>query len=56
MIRIFITQWQKLLSKHQDKSFKNTFPKLVREKKIIYSGENMPVINGVSILNYRHCD
>lgn len=46
---------------HQDfmkglKSFENAFPELVREKKIIYSGENMPVINGVSILNYRHCD
>lgn len=46
---------------HQDfmkglKSFENAFPELVREKKIIYSGENMPAINGVSILNYRHCD
>lgn len=46
---------------HQDfmkglKSFENAFPELVREKKIIYSGENMPIINGVSILNYRHCD
>lgn len=46
---------------HQDfmkglKSFENAFPELVREKKIIYSGENMPVINGISILNYRHCD
>ena len=45
---------------HQDfmkglKSFENAFPELVREKKIIYSGENMPVITGVSILNYRHC-
>lgn len=35
------------------KNFETAFPNLAGKKAVIYSGEEMPDINGVSILNYR---
>lgn len=36
------------------KNFEKAFPDLVRQKSVIYAGENMPTVDGVSIVNYRH--
>lgn len=36
------------------RNFEDSFPEMVRNKTIIYSGDNMPDFNGISIVNYRH--
>lgn len=36
------------------RSFENAFPDLIKGKKVIYSGDELPAINGVSIDNYLH--
>lgn len=33
--------------------FESAFPELVKGKTVIYSGEELPAVNGVSIINYR---
>ena len=35
------------------KSFESTFPDLTRQKALIYSGDKLPDLNGISIVNYR---
>lgn len=35
------------------RSFEKAFPELTRDQTVIYSGEDMPSFNGVSIVNYR---
>lgn len=35
------------------KNFEDSFSELVRNKTIIYSGDNLPDFNGISIVNYR---
>ena len=34
-------------------SFESTFPDLTRQKALIYSGDKLPDLNGISIVNYR---
>lgn len=34
------------------KSFESTFPELTQQKAVIYSGDNLPELNGISIVNY----
>lgn len=36
------------------KSFENAFPELVKNKTVIYSGDEFNDINGISIINYRN--
>lgn len=36
------------------KNFEKAFPDLVRQKSVIYAGENMPTVDGVLIAGYRH--
>ncbi len=36
------------------RSFESTFPDLTRQKALIYSGDKLPDLNGISIVNYRH--
>lgn len=36
------------------RNFEKNFPDLVSEKNIIYTGENMPAFDGISIMNFRN--